>query len=46
MIAQIFNPTAELTITIAIPINEVNAETETQPLKKNVFFMFFLSSKT
>ena len=31
VIAQISNPTAELTIPIRMPANEVNAEIETQP---------------
>ena len=32
MIAQSFNPTAELIIPTGKPINEANAEIETQPL--------------
>ena len=32
VIAQIFNPTAELVITTGIATNKVNAETETQPV--------------
>ena len=31
VIAQIFNPTAELVIPTGIPINKANAEIETQP---------------
>ena len=33
VIAQIFIPTAELAILSGTPINEANAEIETQPLK-------------
>ena len=32
MIAQIFNPTAELAITTGTSTNEANAEIETRPL--------------
>ena len=32
VIAQIFNPTAKLTIPIGPPTNEANTEIETQPL--------------
>ena len=36
VIAQIFNPNAELVISIGIPTNEVNAEIETQPLTAEI----------
>ena len=48
VIAQIFNPTAELVIPKGTPTTESNAEIETQPflfhLKYNfLFYLFFLS---
>ena len=37
VITQIFYPTVELAIPTGIPANEVNAETETQPVTQQVF---------
>ena len=36
MIAQVSNPTAELVIPIRMPINEANAQIETQPLTAEI----------
>ena len=41
VIAQFFNPIAELVIPIGIPTNEAKAEIETQPMIAKTVFSFY-----